>query len=570
MFLPATQKEMAALGWDALDMILITGDSYVDSPYIGVAVIGKVLVDAGYRVGIIAQPDISSDKDICRLGEPELFWGVSAGCMDSMVANYTATLKRRKSDNLTAGGKNTKRPDRAVIAYTNLIRQYFKKTKSIVIGGIEASLRRISHYDYNSNAVRRSVLFDAKADILVYGMGEKAILEIAEHLKDSKPIHDIRNIRGICYIAKEKPAGHIELPSHAEVAKNKTAFKNMFLQFYKNADPMSAKGLCQLQDTRYLIQTPPQFPLTTDELDHIHELGFEQDVHPAHRKDGVVNALDTIRFSINTHRGCFGECHFCAITIHQGRIISNRSEASILKEAASFTKHAEFKGIIRDAGGPTANMYGMECEHIKKQGACPDKSCLFPAPCRKLPISHKRQIRLLQQLRQLPGVKKIFIGSGIRHDLILCDKKYGQKYLRELISHHISGQLKIAPEHTEDHVLALMGKPKANAFAKFVSLFDQTTKNLGNKQFLTCYFIAAYPGCAMKDMQNLKQFIRKVLRFTPEQIQVFTPTPSTMATLMYYTEKDTFTGKHIFVEKDSAKKEKQKKILKGNRSFRKK
>ncbi len=558
MFLPTSQKELTALGWKTLDVILVTGDTYVDSPHIGVAVIGKTLVQAGYRVGIISQPDISSDKDISRLGAPELFWGVTAGCMDSMIANYTATLKRRNCDDLTAGGRNTRRPDRAVIVYTNLIRRYFKNTRPIIIGGMEASLRRISHYDHRSNTIRRSILFDAKADVLVYGMGEKTILELAEHLRQGTPVFDIR---GICYIAGEKRKGYVGLSSHADVVKDKMAFREMFQRFYDNSDPAGAKGLCQQQDTRYLIQNPPQVPLTTEELDRIHELDYERDMHPAHRSDGYVRALDTIRFSIATHRGCYGECNFCAIAVHQGRTIIERSEASILREAAGLTRHPEFKGIIQDIGGPTANMYGIECEQKKTHGPCRNKRCLTPTVCKHLPVSHKRQIRLLRKLRQLPGLRKAFIGSGIRHDLILQDKTYGRQYLEEIIRHHISGQLKIAPEHSENHILRLMGKPKANQLKQFVSLFYRTNKALGKKQFLTCYFIAAYPGCTLEDMHKLKRFIRQVLRFTPEQIQIFTPSPSTFATLMYYTETTLQGDRPLFVEKHNRRKENQKRLL---------
>jgi uncharacterized radical SAM protein YgiQ len=554
MFLPTSQKEMRALGWDALDVILIAGDTYVDSPYIGVAVIGKTLLAAGYRVGIISQPDIKSGKDISRLGEPRLFWGVTSGCMDSMIANYTATQKRRKSDDLTAGGKNTKRPDRAVIVYTNLIRSYFKKTKPIILGGMEASLRRISHYDYWSDSVRRSILFDSKADILVYGMGEKTIIELAARIRSGSPISDVR---GICYISREKPEGFLALPSHSDVASDKGAFREMFQRFYDNSDPVNAKGLYQKQDTRYLVQNPPQVLPTTEELDSIYELDYEQDAHPDSQKDGPVPALETIRFAVTTHRGCYGECNFCAIAIHQGRTIIDRSEDSIAMEVEGLTNHPQFKGIIQDVGGPTANMYGIDCEQKKAQGACLRKRCLTPSACKHLPVNHSRQIGLLKRLRQLPGVRKVFIGSGIRHDLILQDKIYGQKYLEEIIMHHISGQLKTAPEHSEDHILRLMGKPRAESFRRFVALYEEMNRALKKKQFLTCYFIAAYPGCTVEDMERLRDFIGKVLKFRPEQIQIFTPSPSTFATLMYYTE-ETTAGKRLFVEKDNRKKEMQK------------
>jgi uncharacterized radical SAM protein YgiQ len=556
MFLPATRKEMDALGWNDADIVLVTGDAYIDSPYIGVAIIGKVLMEAGYRVGIIAQPDTGSDIDIRRLGEPSLFWGVSSGCVDSMVANYTPTLKKRKTDDLTAGGKNFRRPDRALIAYANLIRKFFKNTKPIVLGGIEASLRRISHYDYWSDTVRRSVLFDAKADLLVYGMAEKTILEVADHIRHNR---SVEGIRGVCRIAKKKPDDYIELPPHQDVIDDKSAFRKMFQLFYKHNDPETAIGLCQKQDTRYLIQNPPAHPLSSAELDKIHGLAYERSVHPLHRADGNVRALETIQFAITSHRGCFGECHFCAISLHQGRKITSRSEASILREAAELTRHSEFKGIIRDVGGPTANMYGMVCLKPPAHDPC-RKKCLTPAQCKQRQISHKRQVDLLQRFRGLPKIKKVFIGSGVRHDLILMDMKYGLQYLEAIAMHHISGQLKIAPEHSDEQILILMGKHGSHSLKRFIQLYRRTNQALGKKQFLSCYFMAAYPGCTMENMKNLRSFIKKELNFTPEQIQIFTPTPSTLATMMYYTETD-LKGSPLFVEKNLREKERQKQAV---------
>lgn len=558
MFIPTTKNELKALGWESLDVILITGDTYVDSPYIGVAVIGKVLMDAGYKVGIIAQPDTNSEEDIARLGEPNLFWGITAGCMDSIVSNYTATNKPRKRDDLTGGGLNNRRPDLAVIAYSNLVRRYFKKTKPIVIGGIEASLRRISHYHYKTNSIRRSILFDAKADILVYGMGEKTTLELAERLRGGRPVTEVR---GTCHIAAVPKKGYLELPSHAEAAADKAKFAEMFKVFYDNQDALSAKGLCQQQDTRYLIHNPPQLPPTTEELDHIYGLDYEREVHPYYAAWGPVRALETIRFAITTHRGCYGGCNFCAISIHQGQRVVDRSEASILKEAALLTEHPQFKGYINDVGGPTANMYGIECERKKTKGACRHKHCLTPAVCPSLEPSHRRQIELLRKLRQIPKVKKVFVASGIRHDLVISDQQHGLEYLEEIVRHHVSGQLKLAPEHSEDHVLALMGKPPIKSFLEFFGLFEKINRRVGKKQFLTCYFIAAYPGCTPQDMANLSRFCREVLKFKPRQIQVFTPSPSTPATLMYYTEKAYGSGEALFVEKDQAKKEKQKNLV---------
>ncbi len=567
MFLPVTRYELDSLGWKQPDIILVTGDTYIDSSHIGVAVIGRVLLNAGYSVAIIAQPDVHSNKDICALGEPGLFWGVTGGCVDSMISNYTAVGKRRQKDDLTPGGLNTKRPDRAVIAYTNLIKRCFKNTKPIVLGGIEASLRRISHYDYRSDSVKRSILFDAKSDILVYGMGEKAVLELASKLRNHE---DIKNIRGICYISSLPPShsslltSHFsltELPSHEAVSRDKQKFIGMFRIFYENTDPFTAKQLYQKQDTRYLIQNPPQFPLTGQELDEIYELPYQREVHPFYRKQGEVRALETIQFSLTTHRGCYGECRFCAITAHQGRRVTDRSEASILREAALFANHPDFNGIISDVGGPTANMYATDCLKKKTHGACHDKHCLFPEPCKHLNTDHGPQITLLSRLRKLPGIKKIFIASGIRCDLILKDKTSGQKYLEQVIRHHVSGQMKIAPEHSQNSVLKLMGKPGTRTVKAFKELFDRINRKLGKKQFLTYYFIVAHPGCSLEDMHSLRQFVKKELRLRPEQIQIFTPSPSTWSALMYYTERDPFTGNALFVEKDNRKKEKQKHLL---------
>lgn len=568
-FIPTTPEEVRQLGWPHLDVILVTGDTYIDSAYIGVAVIGRVLLAAGYRVGIIAQPDVHSDRDIARLGEPRLFWGVTAGCVDSLVANYTAAGKRRKRDDLTPGGVNERRPDRAVIAYSNLIRRFFKQTRPIVLGGIEASLRRISHYDGWSNSVRRALPFDAKADVLVYGMAEETILELAAKLAHGG---DIRTIRGICYISREVPPAaaefpgpDIELPPHELVARDDDQLTAMFRAFYDNADPFTASRLYQRQDTRYIVQNPPPPPPSPDTLDRIYELPYARDVHPYYRQHGPVRALDTIRFSLTSHRGCYGECRFCAISVHQGRHVISRSEQSLLREAAGFTRHPDFKGIIADVGGPTANMYGFECERKADKGACSGRSCLFPRACRHLPVHHGRQIRLLRALRRLPGVRKVFVASGIRYDLILQDRQAGARYLEEILRHHVSGQLKIAPEHVVDPVLRLMGKPGREPLENFIRLFDALKGKHRLKGYLTYYLMAAHPGCTLADMQALRTFAVRKLHLLPEQVQIFTPTPSTWSTLMYRTEKDPFSGQRIFVEKSPADKQRQKAVLKGRR-----
>jgi uncharacterized radical SAM protein YgiQ len=564
MFLPTTPKEVKHLGWDALDVILVTGDSYIDSPFIGTAVIGKVLLNAGYRVGVIAQPDPKTDADISRLGEPRLFWGVTAGSIDSMVANYTALKKPRRSDDYTPGGENTRRPDRATIVYSNIIRRFSRRlhpaqpARPIVLGGIEASLRRVAHYDFWDDAVRRSVLFDAKADYILYGMAEKATLEFTAALRDGRDPHQVR---GLCYISREKPAGCLELPSYETVARDKLAFIEMFHTFYKNNDPISGRGLCQRHADRFLVQNPPAPYQTQSELDAVYDLDFERSQHPYYEARGPVKALETIRFSISTQRGCYGECSFCAIAVHEGRTVRWRSPRSILDEAVRLAAHPEFKGYILDVGGPTANMYGFECDKKLWNGACPAKSCLFPEICPLLELDHRPQLDLLRQVRQLKGVRKVFVASGLRYDMILADALCGEAYLREIVEHHVSGQLKVAPEHTEKNVLDLMGKPGPDSLLKFKEKFDRLSRLAGKPQFLTYYMIAAHPGCSAQDMVRLKRFTSEKLHVNPEQVQIFTPTPSTYASLMYYTEIDPFTHRPIFVEKDPRRKEHQKDIL---------
>jgi len=556
-FLPTTREELRELGWEHLEVILVTGDAYIDSPFVGVAVIGRVLVDAGFKVGIIAQPDPGGD-DIGRLGEPRLFWGVSGGCIDSMVANRTASGKRRKRDDYTPGGVNNRRPDRAVLVYANLIRSTFKNTCPIVLGGIEASLRRIAHYDYWSNGIRRSILLDAKADFLLYGMAERSVVELAISLKNRQ---DPQAIRGLCYLAQVRPETHLELPSFEEVKADKKAFTRMFFRFYENNDPVSAHGLVQRYANRYLVQNPPQPCLVQRELDHVHSLDYQLDVHPFYAQHGQVRALETIRFSIVTHRGCYGECNFCAIAVHQGRTISWRSRKSIINEAKRFLAHPDFKGMIHDVGGPTANMYGFECSKKIKKGCCPEKRCLFPEICRSMPIDHGEQIQLLRELRSLKGIKKVVVSSGIRYDMILADRKNGRNYLQEVIRYHVSGQMKVAPEHCRDNVLACMGKPGSVSLLEFRRLFNRLTKQYGLPQFLTYYIIAAHPGCRLQDMQELKKFARKELHLLPRQVQIFTPAPSTWSTLMYWTQQNPFTGAPCFVEKKIQAREKQKQVL---------
>ncbi len=558
-FLPTTKAEMDALGWNQCDVILVSGDAYIDSPFIGVAMVGRMLERMGYKVGMIGQPDIHSDVDIKRLGEPRLYWGVSGGSVDSMVSNYTATKKFRNSDDYTPGGKNDKRPDRALSVYCNLIRRYFKGTVPLVLGGIEASLRRVSHYDYWSNKLKKPILFDSKADILIYGMGEIALEQLTKALEEGK---DYKDIRGVCYISKEANDEYIQLPSHAQCLENKEKYIDLFDDFYDNNDPISANGLCQRVDTRFLIQNPPCDYLNEDEMDANSNLPFTRELHPYYAKDGDVKCLETIKFSIMTHHGCWGECNFCAIGVHQGRTIRTRSEKNILQEAKDFNTYNDYKGIISDVGGPTANMYGYECGKKLKKGTCDDIRCVDAQRlCKAMHVDHTRNINLLRKVREVEGVRKAFVASGVRYDLITADKKHGYSYLKEMVKHHISGQMKVAPEHTEQHVLELMGKPGKQTLVDFKKLYDKLNREMGKKQFLTYYLIAAHPGCTEKDMHSLKDFTTNELKMNPEQAQVFTPTPSTYSAVMYYTEMDPKTRKKIFVEKDTKRKEKQKAIV---------
>ncbi|MCL2790496.1 MAG: YgiQ family radical SAM protein [Desulfobulbus sp.] len=560
MFLPCSREEMAALGWEALDIILVTGDAYIDSPFIGVAVIGKLLVKRGFRVGIIAQPDCRSAADIRRLGKPRLFWGITGGSIDSMVANRTASGRRRHTDDYTPGGRNTRRLDRAVIAYANLIRQHCKNTAPLVLGGIEASLRRIAHYDAWDMRVRRSILFDAKADYLLYGMAEQSVVELAQTLAAGQsPVA----IRGLCHVAPAPPAEALLLPPFQVVAADAPAFAAMFRTFYDHNDALTAQPLAQQQDSRYLIHNPPQPALTTAELDAIHELDFELDLHPGHRRDGPVRALDTIRFALTTHRGCYGDCNFCAIAMHQGRTIQQRSADSLVREATRLAGHPAFKGVIADVGGPTANMYGFECAKKLVKGGCRDKRCLFPTLCPSLKPDHRPLIGLLRRLRAVNNIKKIVVASGLRHDLILADRANGSTYLREIVRHHVSGQMKIAPEHSNPAVLAAMGKPDIGGLLHFRRLFNQMTKEEGLEQYLTYYLIAAHPGCTQAAMDELRAFCLRELRLLPRQVQLFTPTPCTWSTLMYWTGVNPFTGESCFVEKSEAGRERQKATITG-------
>ena len=558
MFVPTTPEEVRARGWDALDVILVSGDTYTDNAYNGTALIGHWLMDRGLRVGIIAQPDVSSGEDISRLGQPELFWSVSAGCVDSMVANYTPTRKFRKEDDFTPGGVNDRRPDRATIAYTNLIKKH-AKGRPIFLAGIEASLRRVAHYDFWSDSVRRSVLFDAKADGVIYGMAELATLEVARRMREGL---DWRDVRGVCHASSGTPDGYLEMPSFEDCRDDRDAFMRAFRMFRENSDPVTARNLVQRHGDRYLVHNRPQRPLTTPELDSLYGSDFEDAVHPFYAKDGRVRAMDTVRNSITTHRGCYGDCSFCSIAIHQGTTVVSRSEESIVSEAERIVSRPGFNGVIQDLGGPTANMYGIECRIKETKGRCTDRRCLGSKPCPRLPIDHSRQMDLLRRISSIDGVRHVFVNSGIRYDMIVADRAHGQDYLDLIVADHVSGQMKVAPEHVSDDVLRLMGKPGRRTLEEFRGMFAQSVARCGRDEYLTYYFMAAHPGCTEDDMRELATYCRNTLHIHPEQVQVFTPTPSSYSTAMYRTSKD-IRGRDVRVERSIQKRQRQKEIVTG-------
>lgn len=553
--IPMTLEQVKKRGWSELDIILVTGDGFVDHPSFGTAVIARVLEADGFKVGVIAQPDWKSLDDIMSLGRPKLFFGVTAGNVDSMVANYTASKKRRKSDDYTPGGLGGSRPDRATIIYSNLIRRAYKDTR-IVLGGIEASLRRFAHYDWWANKVRKSVLVDSKADLLVYGMGEKPIVSIARSLKETGEIP--QNVKGTVYWTSNVPSEGDEIYSFDEISNDKSKYMKAFMDFYRETDAVRGRTLFQKQDNRYVVQNPPQL-LKTSELDEIYALPFTRKAHSIYSSQGKIKAEETTKYSITTHRGCYGECNFCAITLHQGRYVVSRTEESIISEVGRLVREEDFHGTVTDVGGPTANMYGFECAKKFKLGACKDKRCLSPTVCPSLRVNHTRYLNLLKKIKVMEGVKHVFVASGIRYDLIMADNKAGREFIRALVKNHVSGQMKIAPEHTDPEVLNLMGKPAGGVLDDFIKEFKHAQEN--EKRYLIGYFIAAHPGSTLESMKRLKLYIKNKLGYNPQQIQIFTPTPSTVSTAMYYTELHPYTGKKIFVEKDGKNRELQKTVL---------
>ncbi|MDK2893007.1 MAG: hypothetical protein PWQ49_1399 [Methanohalophilus sp.] len=556
-------KEIAARGWKQLDIIIVTGDAYIDHPAFGAAIIGRVLVDKGFRVGIIAQPAWENTEDFRKLGKPKLFFAITAGNVDSMVSNYTPSLKPRKKDMYSPGGKPGKRPDRATIVYSNRIHEAYPDVP-IVIGGIEASLRRFAHYDFQSDKVRQSLLADAPANILIFGMGESQTTELAERMKEGEDIHQIRDIPGTMWKISPKEwrdlphKDFVVLPSYSEVADDDTAFAKAFAVIHREQDPVRGKALAQPHPKTVVIQNPPARPLSQEELDQVYELPFTRQPHPSYKEP--IPALETVRFSLTTHRGCFGSCSFCAITYHQGRMITSRSIGSILKEAELFARMKDFKGIITGVGGPTANMYGMKCKKWEKEGVCPDKYCLYPTICPSLDIDHNASIELLTKLRKISGMRKVFVGYGIRYDLALKSPEY----IELLCRHHISGRLTVAPESYSPETTRLMRKPERKVFEKFVELFTKINKNLNKNQYLLTYLMSGHPGSDFKDMAETAEYIRDTGLYT-EQVQDFTPTPMTASTCMYHTGIDPFTGKKVKVVKGR----RDKKIMRSMLHYRK-
>ena len=558
-FLPITRAEMEDRGISQPDFVYVIGDAYVDHPSFGHAIISRILENHGYSVCIISQPDWKNPKSIDVFGRPRLGFLVSGGNMDSMVNHYSVTHHRRKTDSFTPGGIMGKRPDYATIVYCNLIRQTYKDVP-ILIGGIEASLRRLGHYDYWSNTMKRSILLDSQADLLMYGMGEKSIVEIAEALNAGMDVQDITYIDGTVFKTKEldESLPTIVLPSFEEIQKNKQTYAESFKLQYGNCDPFTAKRLAERYGKEYVVQNPPQKPLTTEEMDAVYALPYNRAYHPSYEKLGGVPAIEEVKFSLVSNRGCFGACSFCALTFHQGRIVQVRSHENILEEAEKMVKDPDFKGYIHDVGGPTANFRHPACEKQMTKGACGGRQCLYPTPCKNVNADHSDYVALLRKLRKIPGVKKVFVRSGIRFDYLLADKK--DTFIRELVQYHISGQLKVAPEHVSDAVLCRMGKPRNAVYNQFVSKYFALNKQYNMNQFLVPYLMSSHPGSTMKEAVELAEYIRD-MGYNPEQVQDFYPTPSTLSTVMYYTGLDPRTMEKVYVPTDPHEKAMQRALI---------
>ena len=560
-FLPISRADMKRRGWEQCDFVYVIGDAYVDHPTFGHAIISRVLEDAGYKVGIISQPDWKDPESILALGEPRLAFLVTGGNMDSMVNHYSVSKRRRKTDAFTPGGVIGKRPDHAAVVYCNLIRRTFPH-KPIVVGGIEASLRRLAHYDYWSDSLKRSLLLDSQADLLLYGMGERSIVEVAEALDSGLDISDITYIRGSVYKTRslESVYDALTLPSYEALCADRRTYAESFYKQYCNTDPFIAKRLAEPYEKEgcWVIQNPPQEPLTTEEMDHVYALPYMRTYHPSYEKAGGVPAIEEVKFSLTSNRGCFGGCSFCALTFHQGRIVQTRSHEAIIDEAKQVIQAPDFKGYIHDVGGPTANFRHPSCQKQLTKGVCPNRQCLFPTPCKNLQVDHRDYLELLRKLRALPGVKKVFIRSGIRFDYLLCDKD--DTFLKEMVKHHISGQLKVAPEHVADPVLKMMGKPPNAVYQKFIAKYQRLNEKLGMKQYVVPYLMSSHPGSTLKEAVKLAEYLRD-LGYMPEQVQDFYPTPSTISTVMYYTGLDPRTMEPVYVPTNPHEKAMQRALI---------
>ena len=559
-FLPITREEMKERGWDQVDFVYVSGDAYVDHPSFGHAIITRLLESRGYRVGIIAQPDWRKPESVQVFGEPRLGFLVSAGNMDSMVNHYSVSKKRRKTDAYTPGGEMGKRPDYACVVYGNLIRQTYKKTP-IILGGIEASLRRMAHYDYWSDKLKRSVLLDSGADVISYGMGEHSIIELAEALDAGIPVEDITYIAGTVVKAKSLDSIYDAeiLPSFEDLKADKMNYARSFYTQYLNTDAFNGKRLVEpYSEHLYVVQNPPAAPLTQMEMDDVYSLPYQRTYHPSYEAKGGVPAIKEIKFSLISNRGCFGGCSFCALTFHQGRIVQVRSHESLIEEAKEITKDKDFKGYIHDVGGPTANFRHPSCKKQMEHGVCKTRQCLFPSPCKNLDADHRDYVSLLRKLRDIPKVKKVFIRSGIRFDYLLADKK--QEFLRELCEYHVSGQLKVAPEHVAGPVLSLMGKPEHKVYEEFTRQFYKMNEKIGKEQYLVPYLMSSHPGSTLKEAVELAEYCRD-LGYMPEQVQDFYPTPSTLSTCMYYTGVDPRTMQKVYVPKSPHEKAMQRALI---------
>ena len=559
-FLPVSRREMEEWGWDQVDFVYISGDAYVDHPSFGHAIITRLLEAHGYRVGIIAQPDWKDKNSITVFGEPRLAFLVSAGNMDSMVNHYSVSKKRRSQDAYTPGGVMGKRPDYACVVYGNLIRQTYKKTP-VILGGIEASLRRLAHYDYWSDRLKRSVLLDSGADLISYGMGERSIVEIADALNAGIRVEDLTYIDGTVCKVKDREAIYdaVELPAYSELQKDRLRYAESFYTQYCNTDPFTAKRLIEpYSEHVYVVQNPPAKPLSQTEMDDVYALPYMRTYHPMYEKDGGIPAISEVKFSLISNRGCFGACSFCALTFHQGRIIQTRSHESLIEEAKLLTEEPDFKGYIHDVGGPTANFRHPACDKQLTHGACKHRQCLFPKPCKNLNVDHKDYLKLLRSLREISKVKKVFIRSGIRFDYVMADPD--DTFMRELCEYHVSGQLKVAPEHIADPVLQMMGKPENSVYRAFTEKYKKINEQLGKKQYLVPYLMSSHPGSTLKEAVALAEYLRD-LGYMPEQVQDFYPTPSTISTCMYYTGVDPRTMKPVYVPKSPHEKAMQRALI---------